>query len=37
MVEHNNNMLITFGAQDNAAYILKVSKSLVEDFINEQD
>jgi hypothetical protein len=35
MVEHNNNMLITFGAQDNAAYILKVSKSLVEDFINE--
>jgi hypothetical protein len=35
MAEHNNNMLITFGAQDNAAYILKVSKSLVEDFINE--
>jgi hypothetical protein len=35
MVEHNNNMLITFGVQDNAAYILKVSKSLVENFINE--
>jgi hypothetical protein len=35
MVEHNNNMLITFGAQDNAAYILKVSKSFVEDFIND--
>ncbi len=35
MAEHNNNMLITFGAQDNAAYILKISKSLVEDFIND--
>jgi hypothetical protein len=35
MVEHNQNMLITFGAQDNAAYILKVSKSFVEDFIND--
>ena len=35
MVEHNNNMLITFGTQDNAAYILQISKSLVEDFINE--
>lgn len=35
MVEHNNNLLITFGVQDNASYILKVSKSLVESFINE--
>jgi predicted GH43/DUF377 family glycosyl hydrolase len=35
MVEYNNNMLITFGAQDNAAYILKVSKLFVEDFIND--
>jgi hypothetical protein len=34
MVEHQGNMLITFGAQDNTAYILKVSKSLVEEFVN---
>jgi hypothetical protein len=37
LAEYKNDYLITFGAQDNAAYILKVSKSLVEDFINEQD
>jgi len=36
LVEYNNDYLITFGAQDNAAYILRVSKSFVEDFINEQ-
>jgi hypothetical protein len=35
LAEHNNDFLITFGAQDNAAYILKVSKQFVEDFINE--
>jgi len=35
MAEYRNNFLITFGAQDNAAYILKISKSSVEDFINE--
>jgi predicted GH43/DUF377 family glycosyl hydrolase len=35
MVEHHQNLLITFGAQDNVAYILKVSKSFVEDFIND--
>jgi predicted GH43/DUF377 family glycosyl hydrolase len=36
LVEYKNDYLITFGAQDNAAYILKVSKSFVEDFIHEQ-
>jgi predicted GH43/DUF377 family glycosyl hydrolase len=35
MTQHNNDMLITFGAQDNAAYILKISKSAVEKFIHE--
>ena len=35
LAEYKDNFLITFGAQDNAAYILKVSKSVVEDFINE--
>ncbi len=35
MAEYQDNFLITFGAQDNAAYILKISKSSVEDFINE--
>jgi hypothetical protein len=32
---YQDDFLITFGAQDNAAYILKVSQSFVEDFINE--
>lgn len=35
LAQYKDDFLITFGAQDNAAYILKVSKSLVEDFINE--
>jgi hypothetical protein len=35
MAEYKNNFLITFGAQDNAAYILRVPKFVVEDFINE--
>lgn len=35
MCKHKDSFLITFGAQDNAAYILKVSESVVEDFINE--
>jgi hypothetical protein len=35
MAEYKNDYLITFGAQDNAGYILKVSKNVVEDFINE--
>ena len=35
LADYKDNFLITFGAQDNAGYILKVSKSVVEDFINE--
>jgi len=35
LAQHKDDLLITFGAQDNAAYILKISKSFVEDFINE--
>jgi hypothetical protein len=35
LAEYKNDFLITFGAQDNAGYILKVSKKVVEDFINE--
>lgn len=34
MCKYNDDVLITFGAQDNAAYILKVSQKFVEDFIN---
>jgi len=34
MAEYQDSLLITFGAQDNAAYILKISKLLVENFIN---
>lgn len=35
MAEYGDSYLITFGAQDNAAYILQTSKSMVEEFINE--
>jgi hypothetical protein len=35
LAQYKDDFLITFGAQDNAAYILRVSKSFVEDFINE--
>ena len=35
LAEYKDDFLITFGAQDNAAYILRVSKSFVKDFINE--
>lgn len=35
MCEYKNDFLITFGAQDNAAYILRVPKFVVEEFINE--
>lgn len=35
LAEYKDDFLITFGAQDNAAYILRISKSFVEDFINE--
>jgi hypothetical protein len=35
MASFNDDWLITFGAQDNSAYILRVSKKVVEDFIYE--
>jgi len=35
LAEYKDNFLITFGAQDNTAYILKISKTFVENFINE--
>lgn len=35
MAKHNNDYLITFGFQDNAAYIAKISDSALEEFINE--
>ena len=35
LAEYKDDFLITFGAQDNAAYILKVPKNVVEDFIDE--
>jgi hypothetical protein len=35
LAKYNDDFLFTFGAQDNAAYILQVSQSFVEDFINE--
>ncbi len=35
MVEYGDDFLFTFGFQDNAAYLLKVSQKVVEDFINE--
>jgi len=33
MTEHNDNILITFGFQDNAAYLLAVPKTFFENFI----
>lgn len=33
MCEYENNYLMTFGFQDNAAYLLRAPKSFVEDFI----
>jgi hypothetical protein len=33
MCESNNDLLITFGFQDNAAYLLRVSKKLVDEFV----
>lgn len=35
MAKYNKDLLITFGFQDNAAYILKVSQKFVEGFLNE--
>lgn len=34
MTEYKNDYLITFGFQDNAAYLLKASKTTIENFIN---
>ncbi|WJZ48256.1 beta-mannosyltransferase [Synechococcus phage DSL-LC02] len=31
---HNGNMLMTFGFQDNAAYLLKFDESVLEEFLN---
>jgi hypothetical protein len=33
MCEYGNDFLITFGFQDNAAYLLRVSQEFVKDFI----
>ena len=33
MAEYNGDLLITFGFQDNAAYILRVPKTFVHDFL----
>jgi hypothetical protein len=35
MAIHDDNLLITFGVQDNAAYLLKAPLKFIEDFINE--
>lgn len=35
IAKYKDDFLITFGFQDNAAYILKVPQKVVEDFINE--
>jgi len=34
MTEHNGNFLVTFGYQDNAAFLLNVPRSVIEDFVN---
>lgn len=36
MSEHNGNILITFGFQDNASYVLKMSKKSLESFIKDE-
>ncbi len=36
MTEHKDDVLITFGYQDNAAYILKASKKFVREFIFDE-
>lgn len=35
LAEYENDFIITFGFQDNSAYVLKVSQKLVEEFIYE--
>ena len=34
MTHYEDSILITFGFQDNAAYILKTNKEFIEEFIN---
>jgi hypothetical protein len=34
MAEYKNEYLITFGFQDNAAYLLRAPKTTIEEFIN---
>lgn len=36
LAEYGDDLLITFGAQDNAAYILRADKQRIMEFINEQ-
>ena len=36
MCEHGNDYLMTFGFQDNAAYVLRVNKDFVKEYIFEQ-
>jgi hypothetical protein len=36
LAKHNSDYLITFGAQDNCAYILKASEDCIESFIDAQ-
>jgi len=35
LAKYKDSYLITFGASDNAAYILKISESFLEDFLND--
>jgi hypothetical protein len=35
MTEYKGDILITFGIQDNAAYLMRVNKEFIEEFINE--
>ena len=32
---HKENMIMTFGFQDNAAYLLKFDESVLEQFLND--
>jgi hypothetical protein len=35
MAQKDDKMLITFGFQDNAAYILEVPTTLIEEYLND--
>ncbi|MEY4421856.1 MAG: hypothetical protein RL581_394 [Actinomycetota bacterium] len=35
MAKYKEDLLMSFGFQDNAAYLLRVPEKVVEDFINE--